>query len=56
MSFAWKTMGIKSGPSAFIRYRENSLYRDSLYGGSPVIDGAIKISYKTVYRYKARLN
>ena len=40
MSFAWKTMGAKSGPGVFIRYRENSLYRDSLYGESPVHDWA----------------
>ena len=37
MPFAWKTMGVKSGPGAFIRYKENSLYRVQLYGESPVV-------------------
>ena len=29
MSFEWETMGEKSGPVVSIRYRENSLYRES---------------------------
>jgi hypothetical protein len=36
MSFTWETMGEKSGPVVSIRYRENSLYGDSLYRESPV--------------------
>jgi hypothetical protein len=36
MSFTWEKMGEKSGPVVSIRYRENSLYGDSLYGESRV--------------------
>jgi hypothetical protein len=38
MSFTWETMGEKSGPVVSIRYRENSLYGDSLYRESPVLN------------------
>ena len=36
MSFTWETMGEKSGPKVFVRYRENSLYGNSFYGASTV--------------------
>ena len=43
MSFTWETMGEKSGPKVFVRYRENSLYGNSFYGASTVYGSNVRV-------------